>query len=248
MHYHEKIDFLVRRKFPKLQRGVDRSVLGPELPLLRAYTVELESLLAAELDARLNEEVRKEAIEIEEAGQRADQIAFFSEPAALANFQVWRTLNAWTIDEATALFLQKSPEVVSWPLLRNIKNSPFAMRYKRLLTQMLRAKEDGKFKDRDHPDTFIKWGNEVGIDVPAELVAITPPVSAEALPTKVRDSMLRMILGMAMKKYEYDPSSKKNTATKKIADDLAEYGLDLNEDTVRKYLNEARDLSSQKPK
>jgi hypothetical protein len=247
MQHHEKIKLLVRRRFPKFQERVDRGVLGPELPSVKAYTAQLESLSAPELDARVIEEARKEAIEIEEAGQRADQIAFFNEPGAVANFQVWCKLASWSIDEATALFLKKSPEVVSWRSLQHFESSPFVMRYTRLRTQMFRANQDGKFKDRDRPELFIKWGIEVGIDVPEEL-AITPPIPAEVIPTKVRDSMLRLILGMAMKKYKFDPNKKMNSATKEIADDLAEYGLGLDEDTVRKYLKEARDLSSQNPK
>jgi hypothetical protein len=60
--------------------------------------------------------------------------------------------------------------------------------------------------------------------------------------------MLKLILGMAMKNYRYDPTQKKNTATKAITDDLAENGIILDEDTVRKYLGEAGELLTSKPK
>jgi hypothetical protein len=251
MLHHEKIKLLVRRRFPEFQKGVERGVLGPELPSVKAYTAEVESLPAAELDALVIEETRKETLEQEEAGQRADQIAFFSEPAAVANFRVWSRLDTWTIDEANALLLAKAPEAVSWRLLGQLKTSPFAMRFGRLRDQMLRAKADGKFKDRDHPTVFIEWAIQVGVDVPTELVAVaksdamSPP---DAMSSKARASMLKLILGMAIKKYGYDPKQKKNTATKAITDDLAENGIILDEDTVRKYLSEAGDLSRSKPK
>jgi len=158
----------------------------------------------------------------------------------------------WSVDEATALLLHKAPEVVSWPLLHGIKNSPFATQYGRLRQQMLRAKADGKFKDRDDPKAFIEWAIEVGFDAPAELVAVAQPASrstsVEELSPKVRASMLKLILGMAMKNYRYDPTQKKNTATKAITDDLAEKGIILDEDTVRKYLGEAGQLRTSKPK
>ncbi len=246
MQHYEKINLLVRRKFPEFQKGVERGVLGPELPSVKAYTAELKSLAAPELDARVIEEVRKEAIEIAEAGQRADQMAFFNNPGAAANFRVWCGLNSWTVDEATALLLQKAPEVVSWPLVHQIKNSPFATQYERLRQQMLRAQADGKFKDRDRPEAFIKWALEAGLDVPAELDAQSAAMSTtDAMSTKARASMLKLILGMAMKKYGYNPESNKSPATKAITDDLSDYELKLDEDTVRKYLKEAQGFFDQ---
>ena len=223
--------------------------MGPELPSVKAYTAELESLAASELNARVIEEARKGTLELEEAGERADQIAFFNEPVAAADYSVWCTLDAWTIDEAAALLLQKEPEVVSWKTLQSLKNSPFAARHERLRNQMLRAKKDGKFKDQDRPEAFIKWAVQAGLDVPAELIAQSAaPATTDAMSTKARDLMLKLILCMAMKKYGYDPEDRKSTATKMIADDLSEYGLKLDDDTVRKYLKEARALFRSKPK
>lgn len=61
-----------------------------------------------------------------------------------------------------------------------------------------------------------------------------------------RKSMLTMILAMAMKKYQFDPKKGKNPATTNIAGTVSEIGLNLDEDTVRKFLNEAKGLLEDK--
>jgi hypothetical protein len=57
-----------------------------------------------------------------------------------------------------------------------------------------------------------------------------------------RESMLRLIIGMAIQGYKYAPAAAKNSAVREIADDLHLLGIGLDEDTVRKYLQEAKDL------
>lgn len=55
-----------------------------------------------------------------------------------------------------------------------------------------------------------------------------------------RESLLKLILGMAIDGYGYDPKATKSTQIKAIADHLLTRGLRIDEDTVRKYLNEAK--------
>jgi hypothetical protein len=64
----------------------------------------------------------------------------------------------------------------------------------------------------------------------------------KSLSTRTRETALKLIIGMAIKGYGYNPKANKNTAVKEIADDLALLGLQLDVDTVRKWLNEASEL------
>jgi hypothetical protein len=57
--------------------------------------------------------------------------------------------------------------------------------------------------------------------------------------TRERNTLLKLVIGMAVKGYTHDPVAKKSTAPKEIADDLAELGISIDPDTVRKYLKEA---------
>ena len=56
---------------------------------------------------------------------------------------------------------------------------------------------------------------------------------------KERESLLKLVIGMAIKGYGYDPAALKSDKVKEIADDLALLGLSIDTDTVRKYLKEA---------
>lgn len=67
-----------------------------------------------------------------------------------------------------------------------------------------------------------------------------PP--APDLGERERTSLLKLAIGMAMKGYKYNPAAYRNPATQEIADDLANCGLELDVDTVRKYLQQAREL------
>lgn len=66
------------------------------------------------------------------------------------------------------------------------------------------------------------------------LTPIEKPVS-----TTERNTFLKLLIGMAVKGYNYDPKASKSTTPKEIADDLAGLGITITDDTVRKYLKEA---------
>jgi hypothetical protein len=65
------------------------------------------------------------------------------------------------------------------------------------------------------------------------------PVVETPLSTKERATTFKMILGMAMGGYAYKPGASRNGATSDIANDVHAIGLQIDEDTVRKYLREA---------
>jgi len=59
------------------------------------------------------------------------------------------------------------------------------------------------------------------------------------LATIEHNSLLKLVIGMAIKGYAHDPAASKSTSPKEIADDLAQLGLDITDDTVRKHLKKA---------
>jgi hypothetical protein len=65
------------------------------------------------------------------------------------------------------------------------------------------------------------------------------PTSEKPLSTKERDTLLKLILGMAIEQYNYDPEAPRSEAFKNIHDDCAGLGLSLDTDTIRKWLKEA---------
>ena len=75
-----------------------------------------------------------------------------------------------------------------------------------------------------------------------EIKATALPPPEKGLATRERESLLKMLIGMALKGYAYDPNLPRNTATAEIAEDLNSIGIGLDPDTVRKWLKEAADL------
>ena len=62
------------------------------------------------------------------------------------------------------------------------------------------------------------------------------------LSVRERDSLLKLVIGLAVKGYGYDAKASRNSQTREIADDLAGLGIPFDADTVRKYLSEAKQL------
>jgi septal ring factor EnvC (AmiA/AmiB activator) len=61
------------------------------------------------------------------------------------------------------------------------------------------------------------------------------------LSTRQRETALKLIIGMAVTRYGYDPSVKRSDKISEIVNDLDSAGVSLDDDTVRKWLREAAD-------
>ena len=66
----------------------------------------------------------------------------------------------------------------------------------------------------------------------------------DTLPIRERESLLKIALGMAIKGYSYDPKRARNDAISEICSDLEQLGMSVSDDTIRKYLNEAKEFLS----
>lgn len=64
----------------------------------------------------------------------------------------------------------------------------------------------------------------------------------ETFDLRERKSMLRLIVGLAMQGYRYDPKALRSSIPKEISDNLDLIGLPLDTDTIRKYLREGQEL------
>lgn len=59
------------------------------------------------------------------------------------------------------------------------------------------------------------------------------------LSTREKESLLKLIIGMATGGYGFDPSAAKSSQVRHITDDVLAAGLTIDEDTVRKWVKEA---------
>lgn len=93
---------------------------------------------------------------------------------------------------------------------------------------------------------FAEWALSLGWNVPREFEDLasrpretenTGKAGVEApLEGKGRATALKLILGMAIKGYGYDPIAVRSPIPKQIADDLLLLGITLTDETVRKWL------------
>lgn len=67
----------------------------------------------------------------------------------------------------------------------------------------------------------------------SNITSIEKPVG-----TRERDSMVKLIIGMAMAGYSYDPQAARSAVPAEIEGDLERLGIGLNGDTIRKYVRE----------
>ncbi|AKQ56398.1 Uncharacterised protein [Bordetella hinzii] len=64
--------------------------------------------------------------------------------------------------------------------------------------------------------------------------------------TRERDTLYKIIIGMAIRGYGHDASAQRSSAIADIARDLEEVGLPVSDDTIRKYMKEAAALLDSK--
>lgn len=73
-----------------------------------------------------------------------------------------------------------------------------------------------------------------------------PPVD-KPLGTRERDTLLKLVIGMATSGYAYNPEDGRSSVPADIASDVEKLGLSMTDDTVRKWLKEAKALLPGRP-
>jgi hypothetical protein len=68
------------------------------------------------------------------------------------------------------------------------------------------------------------------------------PAEAKPLSARERDSLLKLVIGMAVNGYGFQPRAARSPAPSDVAGDLVQLGIGLDVDTVRKYLKEGAEL------
>lgn len=99
---------------------------------------------------------------------------------------------------------------------------------------------------------FVAWATALPApwELPEEMKRMGPYPEAEEglqdgggkdkpLATIERNTLLKLVIGMAIKGYGYDPQAKRSDIPKSIETDLVQLGIAITDDTVRKWLNEA---------
>ena len=163
---------------------------------------------------------------------------------AMTLYLEWSKKSHWTLEEAAALMIGARPDALT-PQLREYLPIDIAHKFETLCDLLRR-----KFGERVPPPELLDWAELIGEEIPAALISAiqsrtpgakrTPRQSDEA---KVKKTLLKIILGIAVDKYAFDPRRNHNATAKQISGKLEEMGLKVSQDTVRDYLTEAAENS-----
>jgi len=101
------------------------------------------------------------------------------------------------------------------------------------------------------PERFAALSNEeaftAAIAAAQEKSTAATKSPEKPLGTRERETLLKLVIGMAIDGYGYDPSANRSDVIPEICRNLATHHITVSDDTLRKYLNEASKLLPQKP-
>jgi len=189
---------------------------------------------------------------------RRSRHPLFGQPIARANYGYWAKVAHWHPGEAAALSLGYAPKVVNLDTVRPyLQSSSKAQEFDSRLMLISRALEMGALSQQFRPHEFVAWADGI-IKLPKRLrnaVAKIPDAHKGHCEAgelrKQRDqckaanedpsprelhSLLKIIAGMALGRYGFNPKADRNSATQAIVDDVERLGLSIDNDTVLQHL------------
>ena len=179
-------------------------------------------------------------------------------------------LETWTREEAAALLLKLDPRVVlRRDSISGLRPVDDWQPYHDLLEMIKRARTAFPHRSPLKPGLVMDWAGQNGLHPPEGLMdaiinagqisrfymtifpeddggpSINSPSSNQAkasLHHKTKASLLKLIAGMAIRGYRYDPFSKQNIAISEIETDLRLLNIPMSDDTIRRWVREACEL------
>jgi len=263
----KQIEHLMAQKFPAyraVMQDADATGILDELYAMRdrmaAYRSELNALSAEEV-GKLHAKSKPSSERGNTAGgPRATENPqtledrFLKSLTSTLDYPFWAKMPRWTAEEAVALTLGISPSAAGNARLKTTTaRYAIVATYKKFLKLVRRAEAAGCLNDGERgivPAIYLAWAKQNDVNVPPDLQANVaryaktrkPQAEAKPLMTRERETFLKILLGMALGGYGYNPSAAKSSTTKEIYDDLARRGIAVDEDTIRKKLKEASQI------
>lgn len=163
----------------------------------------------------------------------------------------WAQEQLWTFVEAAHLLAGEFPPP------RDVLSSGASEAVKSWYREIKDAADLGAFKwveqrinyignRRVKPTDCIAWARTRGKALPPELASLVPqPADTSRLNPKDKESLMTLVITMALAGYKYDPRAKKSEVVGEIVSDAARCGLTITDDTVRKWLKKSSELVSE---
>ena len=186
---------------------------------------------------------------------------FIAKGKFLPRYEYWAAMAYWELDEAVALTIDLEPSALD--------RTDFPIRVKQYIRLKMQAVANPIKREWEgasiKPFYFVRWAKLHYIDFPQTLAQLIQPLDPDrkysnaqqtseavkstekTLGTRERDTLLKLVIGMAVAGYKYNPKASKNAAVSDIASDLERLGIAVSDDTVRKWLSEAAEFLPQEP-
>lgn len=220
-----------------------------------------------ELYARYENSLHEPANELTDR----DYYVFFSNPRSPVDIQYWMSFPSWTVDEAVHIIHGKDPRYVpSGDHIRfyALRYSPFALSVQKSREITKRALQVNELREPIDPVSFLQWAEsqtladassifelalqnkrpdpyQIILERNRELSKECSELRARLteygeLDSKTSSSYLKIIIGLSKERYNIRKG--RVLPISKIMSDLHLSGIKIDENTVRKHLEEARRL------
>lgn len=177
----------------------------------------------------------------------------------IEDYEFWLKSDSLTAEEFAAILIGYNPAIVNLKYLEDeharrkedlshLTNGTSwekeLLEYKKILSLIFNAQKAKKLKENSKPIEYIKWAIGKNLEPANELLSeyekIEKPQNKESLKTIERNTLLKIIIAMAIEKYGYTPN-KSNHAATDISDSTNFYGIRVSDDTIRHWLKVAVD-------
>jgi hypothetical protein len=185
----------------------------------------------------------------------------FCGKAAQPTLKFWANLSRWTLSEASALTLNRDPKQFIDPAVGKgfLDNDPNIDQYHYVQEHMKRAVQAGELTDPVQPGVYVAWAQKRDLDFPEVLAKLVPAATqadnqnTPAKPAKKaadknqtalmreRNTLLKLFFCAAVDGYGYDPKAERSPTAKEMESAFERLGIRISDDTIRKYLNEAKE-------
>jgi hypothetical protein len=186
-----------------------------------------------------------------------------SEASNDLDYDYWGRMPGWTVSEAAALLLDINPDCRPTGNGKNIDSKTKEGEYHRLKRLLKRAQKMDELSSPMSPRDFIQWAASNKLTKSEQLEAslksgkplrnwrtkyfnmkrqrdeLTKKLKDSVLP-KERQTLLKLLLGMAQAKFNHEKGSHKTVSA--IVAALDRVDLSVGDDSIRKYLREADEL------
>jgi hypothetical protein len=166
--------------------------------------------------------------------------------APCADWELWASMPKAELWRAVALSLDSEPvdcsdgfQGINLEKAEATFPSDFMRRLK--IARAHLARNDNDCQIVGLPE-FATFAVSMSWSLPKQFPRVAPNQSEKPIGTRERETLLKLIIGMAIAYYGYDAAVKRSGTVSEIVDDLKKKaGFSITDDTVRKFLNEARE-------